>query len=234
MGLGRKIHNLLHPALGQVLMLHRVVERIGIQPEAPRLEVTREGLIRNVESLQDEGVEFVGIDQVAERLKTKTQSPFACLTFDDGYLDTYTIAYPILKECQIPFCVYMTRDYYQGKAKPHWNPEVEMMNVAQMMELNSDALCTIGVHTCSHPHLSRLSKEEQRCEIEGCKTDLEQILGKPIKHLAYPYGDYNRETMELVQALGFETAVTTSGRPVRNDANVLELDRITFVENRLV
>ena len=40
MGIGRKIHNLIHPVLGQVLMLHRVVEHLGVQPEALRLEVT--------------------------------------------------------------------------------------------------------------------------------------------------------------------------------------------------
>lgn len=230
MGISRKIHNLLHPALGQVLMLHRVVERIGPQPEAPRLEVTAPFFAQSLDTLIKQDVDFIAMDQVADRLQSRNRKPFVCITFDDGYLDTFTLAYPILKERQIPFCVYMTRDFYRGTAKPHWNPEAEMMGVRQIKELGSDPLCTIGAHTCSHPHLGKLSKEEQGREIEACKADLELLLDKPVRHLAYPYGDYNQETLQIVRQLGFETAVTTSGRSVRNDAKLLELDRVSFIQ----
>ena len=230
MNIGRKIHNLLHPALGQVLMLHRVVERIGPQPEAPRLEVTLGFFEKTLDAFLQKGVVFIGIDQVAERIKTKNQKHFVCLTFDDGYLDTYTHAYPVLKERQIPFCVYMTRDFFQGTAKPHWNPGAEMMDRGQLVAMASDSLCTIGVHTCSHPHLSRLTVEEQRHEIADCKADIERLIGHPVRHLAYPYGDYNEETLTMVRAMGFETAVTVSGRPVRDDARLFELDRVSLIE----
>lgn len=231
MRLARKIHNLFHPALGRVLMLHRVVDSIGPQPEAPRLEVTVPFFALALEALLEQDVDFIAMDQVAERLQSKNRNPFVCVTFDDGYLDTYSQAYPILKERQIPFCVYMTRDFYRGTAKPHWNPEAEMMGVSQIKELGSDPLCTIGIHTCSHPHLSGLSKEEQRHEIEECKTDLEHLLGRPVRHLAYPYGDYNQETLQIVGQLDCATAVTTSGRFVRNDAQMLELDRVSFIQS---
>ena len=92
MGIGRKIHNLLHPALGKVLMLHRVVERIGPQAEAPRLEVTVDFFAKTLDGFLRQGVDFVGIGQVPERIKSKNRRPFVCLTFDDGYLDTYTHA----------------------------------------------------------------------------------------------------------------------------------------------
>lgn len=230
MGLARKVHNLFHPALGQVLMLHRVVEHIGPQPEAPRLEVTAPFFARALDVLLEQGADFIAMDQVADRLQSKKHKPFVCITFDDGYLDTYSLASPILKEHHIPFCVYMTRNFYRGTAKPHWNPEAEMMDVSKLKELGSDPLCTIGVHTCSHPHLGSLPFEEQRREIEECKTDLEHLLGRPVRHLAYPYGDYNQETLQIVRQLGFATAVTTSGRSARNDAKLLELDRVTFSE----
>lgn len=230
MGLGRKLHNLLHPAIGRVLMLHRVVEHIGSQPEARVLEVTRDFFAKSLDALQKEGVDFITIDQVAKQLKEKKHKPFVCITFDDGYLDTYLLAYPILKERKIPFCAYMTRDFYLCQAKPHWNPNVEMMGVDQLLELSTDSLCTIGVHTCTHPHLSGLSYEEQLREIEMCKVDLERLLGKTVCHLAYPYGDYNLDSLRIVRDLGFKTAVTTSGRPVRDDVRMFEIDRVTFVQ----
>lgn len=231
MGIGRKIHNFIHPALGQVLMLHSVVERISPQPEAPRLEVTVDFFAKTLDDLLRQRADFVGIGQVSERIKSKNRRPFVCLTFDDGYLDTYTRAYPLLKERQIPFCVYMTRDFYQGTAKPHWNPEVEMMNREQLVALASDPLCTIGVHTCSHPRLSQLPVDEQYRELAGCKDDLEQLLDCEVRHLAYPYGDYNHNTVQLAWQLGFLTATTTSGRPIRSDSQMLELDRVTFSES---
>ena len=195
------------------------------------MEVTGASFAEALDAMRSEGVEFIGIDQVAERIKTGNRKPFVCVTFDDGYLDTMTLAYPVLKERQIPFCVYMTRDFYRGNTKPHWNPEAPMMGIDQLVELSSDSLCTIGVHTCTHPHLSRLSSEEQRQEITDCKVDLEQLLNEPVLHLAYPYGDYNQDTLRIVRDLGFETAVTTSGRQVRNDSKLLELDRVTFMQS---
>lgn len=231
MSLFRKIHNLFHPAMGKVLMLHRVVEHIGPQREASSLEVTAGFFAESLDAMLKQGVDFISVDQIAKRLESRNKNTFVCLTFDDGYLDNYTLAYPILKERQIPFCVYMTRDYYRGVLKPQWNPTVEMMDVNQLLELSSDTLCTIGVHTCTHPHLSRLSVEGQYREINECKTDLEQLIGKTVRHMAYPHGDYNQETLRIVCDLGIETAVTTSGCQVRDDSSLLELDRVFFLQS---
>lgn len=224
--IGGKIHNLLHPKLGKTLMLHRVVDCIGPQPEARNLELTVDSFTHMLEALKSKGADFIGIGEVAQRLLSRKHGFFVCVTFDDGYLDTFELAYPILKERHIPFCVYATRDFYQGKSKPHWNPEVAMMAGRQLVALSSDPLCTIGAHTSSHPHLSQLSEEDQRREIEGSKIDLEQLLGKPVCHFAYPHGDYDERTLHLMKELGFETAVTTSGRHVRSDSKLLELDRV--------
>ena len=221
----------MHPALGRVLMLHRVVERIGPQPEAPRLEVTADFFVATLDTLMEKGVEFIGIDEVEQRIHSKNRGYFVCVTFDDGYLDTYSLAYPVLKERQIPFCVYLTRDFYQGKATPHWNPRAEMMREEQIVYMASDKLCTLGVHTCTHPHLDKLSFEEQRYEIASCKEDLERLVGKPVRHFAYPYGDYNGVTLRLLKELDFVTAVTVTGRQVRNDTPLLELDRVSLLQN---
>ena len=212
MRITRKIHNLLHPKLGKILMLHSVG--------------STELLESLVSQCRQEGYEFVSLDEAAKRFKEREGRRFACFTFDDGYLDTYTVAYPFLKGQGIPFCVYMTRDFYRGTARPSWSPEVEMMGVAHLVDMASDPLCTIGVHTCSHPWLSQLPVEVQRGEMADCKADLEGLLGVEIRHLAYPYGDYDQQTLAIVAELGFLTATTVSGRFVRDDAKLLELDRV--------
>lgn len=224
---GRKLHNMLHPVKGYVMMLHRVSEN----PVDNRLVVTADYLERTMAQYLQEGFDLIDIDQVAERIRNRHKQRFVCLTFDDGYLDTFDLAYPILKEKQVPFCLYATTDYYRGKKHPSWSGDIPMLNTEQLRQLANDPLCTIGVHTCSHPHISTLPVNEQRRELADCKDDLEQLLGYEVKHLAYPYGDYDHNTVQLVQELGFLTATTTSGRPVRSDSRLLELDRVTFSES---
>ena len=208
----RKIHNLLHPKLGKILMFHSV--------HSPQF----------LESLVGEcragGYEPVSMDEAVMRLLNGCRDRFSCFTFDDGYLDTYSMVFPALTRMNVPFCVYMTRDFYRGFSKPYWDPAIPMMTLGQMLEMGKEPLCTIGVHTCSHPHLSRLDKAAQRREIADCKSDLEELLGKRVFHMAYPYGDYIQDTVKIVSDLGFVTAVTTSGRFVRTDSKLLELDRV--------
>lgn len=208
----RKIHNLLHPKLGKILMLH---------------SVSSSDLLESlVSQCRDEGYEMVCLDEAAIRLQKHDKRKFVCFTFDDGYFDTYSIAYPTLDKMDVPFCVYMTRDFYRGVSQPAWDASAKMMDVEQLKKMSESRLCTIGVHTCTHPHLSTLNAVQQRREIADCKSDLENLLGKGIRHLAYPHGDYNQTTLKIVADLEFVTAVTTSGRHVRRDSKLLELDRV--------
>ncbi|MDA0859275.1 MAG: polysaccharide deacetylase family protein, partial [Verrucomicrobia bacterium] len=66
----------------------------------------------------------------------------------------------------------------------------------------------IGAHTCTHPRLSQLSRAQAKEEIHASKKKLEDQFGLRIEHFAYPFGDYNQETIELVQDAGFRTAST--------------------------
>lgn len=212
MKFSRKIHNLLYPKLGKILMLH---------------SVSSSGYLESlVQQCDKDGFEPVSLDEAVERMRKRGGRRFACFTFDDGYLDTYTIAFPTLVALNVPFCVYMTKDFYRGTSKPIWDPSAQMMDVGQLREMSRSPWCTIGVHTCSHPRLSTLDMNAQRQEIAGCKADLEDLLGREISHMAYPHGDYNQDTVKLVAELGFVTAVTTSGRHVRRDSQLLELDRV--------
>ena len=237
MKLTRKIHNLLYPKLGKILMLHQVSAESGIRSaelsHSTSLMISTSDLEELINTYRQKGWRFISMDEAAEILQnahlspfTSHLSPFICLTFDDGYLNTYSLAYPTLVKLNVPFCVYMTKDFYHRIAQPAWDANAQMMSEEQLVEMSNCPLCTIGVHTCTHPHLSTLTADEQRTEIADCKTDLEHLIGKEIRHLAYPHGDYNQTTVEIVSELGFTTAVTTSGRHVRSDSKLLELDRM--------
>lgn len=71
---------------------------------------------------------------------------------------------------------------------------------------------TIGAHTLSHPMLAKHPEEVARREIAESKAWLEEVLGLPIRHFAYPVGDPTSAGMRefaLAKEAGFASAVTT-------------------------
>lgn len=79
-------------------------------------------------------------------------------------------------------------------------------------ELAESGLVEIGAHTASHPPLATLSAANAYAEIRGSKERLEEEIGRPVRHFAFPYGDVTttglRET-ELAAQAGFASATTT-------------------------
>jgi peptidoglycan/xylan/chitin deacetylase (PgdA/CDA1 family) len=86
------------------------------------------------------------------------------------------------------------------------------MSWAEVQEMAARPLATIGAHTVNHYVTSRLSADEALRELTASKTELEQRLGKPIPHFAFPYGNIvhaGPRDFSLAVRAGFETAVTT-------------------------
>jgi len=80
--------------------------------------------------------------------------------------------------------------------------------------LLSGDLIDIGAHAATHQPLTRLPVPERRQEIEGCRTACEALVGKPVVGFAYPHGDRDQITKELVRDSGFEWACSSHGGTV--------------------
>ena len=80
------------------------------------------------------------------------------------------------------------------------------LSTTQLLEAGESSLVEIGVHTHTHPFLSTLSRSEQEREIGLNKEILEEKVSQPIKYMAYPSGDYDTHTLELVKEMGFQAA----------------------------
>lgn len=118
----RKIYKLFHPAVGEILMLHRVVEDRSLLAANRQMEVTPEFLEKTILNYRAKGYQFVSLDEVYEIIKSKkTQNKkFVCFTFDDGYKDNYELAYPIFKKYNCPFAIYVTTNFPDRKAAIWW------------------------------------------------------------------------------------------------------------------
>ena len=80
--------------------------------------------------------------------------------------------------------------------------EYEGMNPDQIHQLAANSLFSVGVHTVDHPRLTLCEPKEMLRQISENKSWLEQITSKPCGTIAYPYGDYNGETVECCRAAG--------------------------------
>lgn len=110
--------------LGQILMFHRVVKPdIDLRlPENQLYEVTPQILRDVIKFYRHLGFDFVNLDEMMDRIKGgKTADRFVSFTFDDGYTDTLTTAMPVLKEENVPFCMYVTTDFPDRKAMFWWD-----------------------------------------------------------------------------------------------------------------
>ena len=225
--LHRKLHNLTHPMLGRILMLHRVVEHRsdGANHE---LEITPDFLERTIDDYRRLGHKFVSIDEACDIIsRGRTDLPFVCLTFDDGYQDNYNTAYPILKKLEVPFTIYLTTGFIDNRIPMQWYSNEHLgISTESLKALDIEPLCTIGAHTIRHPRLDTLTAEEQEKEILQSRQELETLLGHPIRHFSYPHGSYNNKTIDIVRDNGFLSALCAWGGSIRRGANQLLLSRI--------
>ncbi len=86
------------------------------------------------------------------------------------------------------------------------------MDWREIETLARHPLATIGAHTLSHPRLARLDAAEMRTELGAARTILEERLGSPVPHLAYPVGDSGSagpREFQAATAFGYASAVTT-------------------------
>src|SRR4030095_3909585 len=85
------------------------------------LEVTPAFLQAVIESLQRAEIEFVALDELHRRLSARDFTRrFVCLTFDDGYRDNKTWAYPVLKARGVPFAIYVPSSFPGGQGELWW------------------------------------------------------------------------------------------------------------------
>ena len=99
------------------------------------------------------------------------------------------------------------------------------MTEDQLHSIVEHPLFDIGIHTVTHPALAYHGRQYQYNEISSCKKQLEILSGHPVNTIAYPYGIYNEETIEVAKELGVGIGFTTQGSAVQSTDHPLKLAR---------
>ena len=106
----------------------------------------------------------------------------------------------------------------------------QMMTLKELSSLQPGGIIEVGAHTVTHPFLATIPLQTQQKEIQENKIQLEEIFGHPIESFAYPHGNYNSETSDLVRQAGFTCACTTNANIVGKNSDRFQLPRFA-VEN---
>jgi peptidoglycan/xylan/chitin deacetylase (PgdA/CDA1 family) len=143
------------------------------------------------------------------------------MTFDDGFQDFYTEAFPILSKYGYTATVFLPTAYVGDTAR-RFNG-TECLTWRQIRELQTAGV-DFGSHTVSHPQLRDLGTEKVQDEIRSSKEAIEQELGCAVTSFAYPYafpetdGAFQNRLRENLLEAGYQNGVSTIiGRASRND-----------------
>ncbi len=147
------------------------------------------------------------------------------LTFDDGYRDFYTAAWPVLKRLGLRGSVAVVTSF----ADKGDRGDEAYMSWAMIRELDATGMVEMASHTISHTDLTRATAPQRFAEIAGSKATLEAQLGHPCRSFVYPTGAFNTATVADAARAGYSIAFTTQGGKVRTPADggrMLSLPRV--------
>lgn len=171
------------------------------------------------------------LDALASGRRLRT--PHVFLTFDDGYVDNFTSAFPLLREYGWSAIVFVLPDLVDREAEFAW-PEVrghvaaypEIMRSLSwpMVEEMAAAGIEFGSHTCSHAHLTRLGDEALRQELHDSRSRLRERLGR-CDVLAYPFGEWDARVADAAAAAGYRFAFSVRNGRGQRDC-ILSIPRV--------
>lgn len=122
--------------IGTIFMLHRVlpVQEAEFAPNKD-MAVSVAFLERFVLEARQAGYTFTSLDQLCTHLEQGSRQKMLVLTFDDGYRDNFTHAYPLLRRLQVPFAVYVTTSFPDGEAVLWWEAIEQLLLDHDQIEL---------------------------------------------------------------------------------------------------
>lgn len=191
----------------------------GKDPARDNLSVVPELFDAQMGYLVQNGYNAISLDTLVAALNGQAKLPIkpVVLTFDDGYIDFYINAFPILQKYSLHVTSFIPTHLIGTSYYMSWG---------QIHEITASGLVLFEAHSLTHPNLTLLPPEKAKQEISQSKKELEAQIGSPVNFFAYPYGASNAYIWKYVQEAGFIGAVGTWSSNVENEGNIYDMPRI--------
>jgi peptidoglycan/xylan/chitin deacetylase (PgdA/CDA1 family) len=211
-----------------VLMYHEISPTP--HPAFRRYTVTPREFTRQMRWLAAFGYRAIDMDTLVRARSGQTSLPRhpVVITFDDGFQGCVDHAVPVLRAHQFTAVFYLISGL-MGEAsrwlRPELGMELPLMSWDTARALASDGF-QCGAHTVSHPRLAGLDPSRCRAELVDARGRLEDELGRPVVHLAYPYGSFDQAVRAATAEAGYVTACSTRAGLSGPGDDLLALHRV--------
>lgn len=203
-----------YTAVVPVYMYHWIKEDTG-DYEYPEMMVKPSELKKQFDYIANNGYNALFASEIAKVYKY--DKPIA-LTFDDGWEDVYIHVYPLAKEYNVKFSMYVVKDLV---GTPGYCTEDELR------EMNESGLVEIGSHTVTHRKLATLSNEEVYKELLDSKQYLKETFNIDTNVICYPSGSFNKSVVNIAKELEYEIGLAMDGGIYySNKDSIMEISRI--------
>ena len=213
-----------------ILMYHAITD----DPETPRhpyFSVNTPPAVFDVHMhiLKQSGYQSISLNAANQFLHHSSQKPsnkYVVITFDDGFLDFYTAAVPILRKYHFTAEVFLPTQFmnghFQNRACLHWD---------DIRALRREGFF-FGSHTVSHPELVHLDRTALLTEWRDSKKKIEDELSETVSTFAYPFAfpeaqkDFVAQLEDVLIECGYAVGATTAIGRARRTHNPLFLRRL--------
>ena len=198
----------------------------SIDPSGSVISVAPDQFRAQVETIVRLGLRVVG---VPELLALPDDAQAVALTFDDGFCNFRTEAWPLLQSHGMPATLFVVSEHvgsdnrWRGRADAGI-PVLPLLRWDELATLCSEGL-TLGAHTRTHAHLPTLDDAALEHELRSGADEIARRTGARVSGFAYPYGDVN-ERVAARAAMHFDWACTTEYAALSGDAPPALLPRL--------
>lgn len=208
------------------------VEQECRHPSRKHISITPHGLRFFIRTLRFLGFTIVSLREVFTHEAGLIENPRnVLLTFDDGYVNNYTEALPVLEAERCPATIFVLPGRLSGTNA--WDqshlPESErdqLLSHGQMEQLAQSPYITLGSHGMSHQHFPEISPETLQFELEASYQQLSQSFPQAfLPVLAYPWGETSPQVLTQMQTSSYSYAFTVVTAPWQANTPRFEIPR---------
>ena len=198
------------------LMYHRFEEN-----KYPSTNIKKDDFEEHIKEIKNNKIAFINPNNFENSIKNQKNERKILLTFDDGFLSFYEVAWPILRKEKIPFILFVnTREV----------GSYNYMNWSQIKEIAKEDFAHIGNHSHSHEYLVDMSKDQILEDLKKSILIFNKELGFQSDFFSYPFGEYSLNFKEIVRSLGFKYAFGQHSGVIDETKDFLELPRFPINE----